>query len=119
MFVPTTFSKEISIATGEGKQSTSRLSDDYCEELAFPYLFSEGNFDYKPTRKLKLSPVKYFNQRLFNYTQMFALDSDYIFYALSATQQLKLNSEINIALRKVCTGTVTAEMLSQSFAGTV
>ena len=47
---------------------------------------------------------------------MFASDSDYICYGLSVTQQLKLNSEINIALRKVCTGTVTAGMLSQSFA---
>ena len=63
--------------------------------------------------------MKYFTQRLLNYTQMFASDSDYIFYALSVTQQLKLNSEINIALRKVCTGTVTAGMLSQSFADTV
>ena len=47
---------------------------------------------------------------------MCASHSDYIFYALSVTRQLKLNSEINIALRKVCTGTVTAGMLSQSFA---
>ena len=58
MFLPTTFSKEISIAPDEGKQLTSMLSDDYCEELAFPYLFPEGNFVYKPARELKLSPVK-------------------------------------------------------------
>ena len=119
MFVLTTSSEEISLAPGEGKQPTSMLSDDYCEELAFPYLFPGGKFGYKPTRELKLSPVKYFNQRLLNYTQMFASDSDYVFYALSVTQQLKLNSEIIIALRKVCTGTVTAGMLSQSFAETV
>ena len=112
MFVPTTCSEEISLAPGEGKQPTSMLSDDYCEELAFPYLFPGGKFGYKPTRELKLSPVKYFNQRLLNYTQMFESDSDYNFYAL------KLNSKINIAIRKICTGTVTAGMLSQSFAET-
>ena len=36
MFVPNTFSEEISIATGEGKQPPSMLNDDYCEQLAFP-----------------------------------------------------------------------------------
>ena len=35
------------------------------------------------------------------------------------TQQLKLNSEIDIALRKVSTGPVTAGMLLQRFAETV
>ena len=119
MFLTTSFSEEISIAPGEGKQPTSMLSDDYCEELAFPYLFPARKFGYKPTRELKLSPVKYFNQRLLSYTQMFVSDSDYIFYALSVTQQLKFNSEIITALRKVCTGTVTAGMLPQSFAETV
>ena len=91
------------------------LSDDICEELAFPYLFPEGKFGYKPTRELNLSPVKYFNLHLLNYTQMFASDS--IFYKL--LQQLKLNNGINIALRKVCADLVTAEMLPQSFAETV
>ena len=90
-------------------------TNDYSEELVFPYLFLEGKFGYKPSRELKLSPVKYFNQRLLNYTQMFVSDPDYIFYALSVTQQLKLNSKINIALRKVCSGPVTEGMLSQSF----
>ena len=119
MFVPTTFSEEISIAPGEGKQPTSMLSGDYCKELAFPYLFPEGKFGYKSIKELKLSPVKYFNQRLLNYTQIFASDSNYIFYALPVTQELKLNSEINIALRKVFNGTVTAGMLSQSVVETV
>ena len=43
MFVTTTFSEEINIAPGEGKQPTSMLSDDYCEKLAFPYLLPEGS----------------------------------------------------------------------------
>ena len=121
MFVPTIFSEEISIAPGEGKQPTSLLSDDHCEELVlvFPYLFPERKFSYKPTRVLKLSPVKCFNQRLLNYSQMLASDSDYIFYGLSVTQQLKINSEINTGHTKICTGIVTAGMMSQSFSETV
>ena len=51
MFLPTSFSEEISIAPGEGKQPNSMLSDDYCEELTFPYFFPEGKFGYKPTRE--------------------------------------------------------------------
>ena len=50
---------------------------------------------------------------------MFASDPDYIFYALSVTQQQKLNSQINVALRKVFSGHMTAGMLSNNFSETV
>ena len=76
MFVPTTFSEEISMAPGEGEQPTSMLSDDYCEELAFPGLFLEAKFGYEPTSEINFSPINYFNQRLLSYTQMFASDFD-------------------------------------------
>ena len=59
--------------------------------------------------------MKFFNQRHLNYTQIFASDRDYIFFALSVTQQLKLQSQINIAMKKVCSGHLTAGMLSQIF----
>ena len=49
----------------------------------------------------------------------FASDSDYIFYALSATLQLNLNSQINIAMKKVCTNQLAAGMLSSNFSDTV
>ena len=48
---------------------------------------------------------------------MFASDPDYIFYAL--TQQQKLNSRINVALRNVCSGRRTTGMLSNNFSETV
>ena len=66
-----------------------------------------------------MRPVKYFNQRLLNYTQIFASNPDYIFFALSVTQQLKLQSQINIAMKKVCRGHLTAGVLSQNFSETV
>ena len=120
MFVPNLLTgEEISIAPGDGKQPTSILSDTFCEQLAFPCLFPQGNFGYNIERDVKLSPIKYFNQQLPNYTQMFASDPDYIFYALSVTQQQKLNSQINVALRKVCSGRMTAGMLSNNFSETV
>ena len=61
--------------------------------------------------------MKYFNQRLVNYKQTFAADSDYIFYALSVMLQLNLNSQINIAMKKVCSKQLTAGMLSSQFLG--
>ena len=71
-------SEEISLAPCEGKQSTSILTDEYCEELSHPHLFPTGKFGYKVERNVKLSPVRYFNQRLLYYTQKFASDADYI-----------------------------------------
>ena len=91
----------------------------HCEELAFPHLLPEGKFGYKVDRDVKLSATRYFNQRLLNYTQMFASDSDYIFYALSVIQQQKLASQINTAMKKVCSGALTAGMLSNNFSETV
>ena len=115
--VPT--SEEISIAPGEGEKPSLILQDKYCEELAFPYTFSNGQFRYKVGREVKLSPVKYFNQRLLNCTQLFASDSDYIFFALPVTQQLKLNSQINIAIKKFCGRNLNAGKFSGKFTETV
>ena len=109
--------EELSIAPNQAKQQRSILNDNFCEELAFPYLFPKCG--YKVERKIKLSPVKYFNQRLLNFTQMFASDPDYVFFALSVTQQMKLQSQINIALKKVCTCRITSGMLSHNFSDTV
>ena len=95
--------EDLVIAPGEDVQPMSILMDEKCEELAHPHLFPTGKFGYKVQREIKLSPVKYFNQRLLNYKQTFSSDSDYIFYALSVMQQLNLSSQINVAMKKVCT----------------
>ena len=113
-----TTAQEISIAPSEGKKPTSILNNKYCEELAFHCLFPEKKFGYKVERKIKLSSVKCFNQRLLNYAQIFASDPDYIFFALSVTQQLKLQSQINITMKKVCSGHLTAGVSSQIFSET-
>ena len=63
--------------------------------------------------------MKYFNQHLLNYTQIFDPDPDHIFFPLSVTQKLKPQSQINIAMKKVCGGHLTAGMLSQNLSETV
>ena len=70
----------ISIAPGEKSKPAPVLKDVYCEALAHPNLFPTGRFGYKSRRDVPLSPAKYFNQRLLNYTQKFASDSEYIYF---------------------------------------
>ena len=111
--------EDLVIAPGEGTQPLPILMDDNCEELAHSYLFPTGKFGYKVEQDVVLSPVKYFNQRLLNYKQKFSSDSDYIFYALSVIQQLNLNSQINVAMKKVRTNQITAGMLSNNFESTI
>ena len=81
--------ESIVVAPGEG------------EELGHPHLFPTGQYGYKVEREIPLTPSKYFNQRLLHYTQKFASDNDYIFFAHTVLQKVQLSSQINIAMKKV------------------
>ena len=54
------------------------------------------------------------NQCLLNYTQLFESDTNYIFYVLSVSQQLKRTSKICLILKKACASDLTG-MRSQNF----
>ena len=82
----------IVLAPGEGKKPVSILNDKLCEELGHPHLFPTGQYGYKVEREIPLTPSKYFNQRLLQYTQKFASDNDYIFFAHTVLEKLQLNS---------------------------
>ena len=62
-----------------------------------------------------MTPSKHFNQWLLHYTQKFAPDSDYIFFAHTVLQKVQLSSQINIAMKKVLSNDSTAGMLSKNF----
>ena len=120
MLVPNTPRiEEISIAPAERKQPYLLLADENCESLAFQYLFPDGKIGYRVERDVKLSPVKYSKQHLLSFSQSFVWSADYIFYDLSVTQQLKMNSQINVALKKVRLGQITAGILTNTFFETV
>ena len=68
-----------SIAPGEGKHLVHFMQDKHCEELALPVLFPMGRFGYQVERRVKLSPTKYFNGRLLNYTGKLAANPEYLF----------------------------------------
>ena len=112
-------SEYIEIAPVEDKIPRRVILDKNCEELAFPHLLSKSQFRYTTERETKLSPVKYLNQRLLNYKQIFSSSVDYIFFIQFVLQQLNLNSKINIAMKKFSSSNVTAGMLSINFKKTV
>ena len=100
-----------SVVPGENRHPVSIVTDKNCEELAFPVLFPEGCFGYVAKRKIKLSPVKYFNARLLHYSGRFATNSEYLFFARFVIEQKKVADSINIALKKVQGQPVTASQI--------
>ena len=55
-------------------------------------------FDFQVAREFRLITSKYFKQIL-NYSQIFALDSGYIFFAPPIMQKVLLTNNLNIALK--------------------
>ena len=84
--------ESIVFAPVEGKKPVSILNDKFCDELGHPHLFPTGQHGYKVEREIPLTPSKYFNQRLLQYTQKFASDNNYIFFAHTVLEKLQLNS---------------------------
>ncbi|XP_028408493.1 uncharacterized protein LOC114531049 [Dendronephthya gigantea] len=99
------------IAPGENRHPVSIMTDKKSEQLAFPVLFPKGRFGYMEERKIKLSPVKYFNARLLHYSGRFATNSEYLFFAQFVTEQKKVADSINIALKKIQGQPVTASQI--------
>ena len=107
--------QEITVAPGERKQPISLLNDKFCEEFAHPYLFPFGRYGYQIEREIPLIRSKYFNQRSLHYSQKFAADIDYMFFAHSVLQKVQHSSPINLAMKKVISNNLTAGMLSKNF----
>ena len=82
-----------------------------CEELSHPHLFLYGKYGFQIKRQIPLSPTKYFNQRLLNYTHKFSSDCGYIFFAHKVIQSVNLHNRINIDMRKVTSDKLTTCML--------
>ena len=81
----------LELAPGQDKGTRHILFDKKCEELAFPKIFFRGKFGYTFPREHQLTPKRYFNQRLLNFSQTFASNSD-IFFAQSVLQRKNLKS---------------------------
>ena len=73
----TDMEEAVPVAPGESKPPISLLNDRFREEVSHPHLFPTGQVGYNVKCDINLSGSKYFNQRLLNYSQKFAGDSDY------------------------------------------
>ena len=93
--------ENVNIVTGQGRKPVSVLSDEFCEEQIFTYLFPEGKFGYNAPRDIPLSPDRYFNKRLLNFNHYFVPDVDYVFSARSVHGQHHIHSSINFAMHKI------------------
>ena len=49
--------ENVIIAPGQRKNPDSILSDEFCEEQAFPYSLPKGKFGYKAPRDIPMSPA--------------------------------------------------------------
>ena len=103
------------VTIGEGKKPVSILDNKFYEELCHPHLFPTGQYGYKVEREIPLAPSKYFNERLLHYTQRFASDNDYIFFAHTVLQKVQLSSQIDMAMKKVLSNDLTEGILSKNF----
>ena len=57
--IPNIINEEnITIAPGQRKKPVSILSDEFCEEQAFPYLLPTGKFGNNAPRDIQASPAR-------------------------------------------------------------
>ena len=84
----------------------------FCEELRHPLEFLYGRFGFQIKRQIPLSPTKYFNQCLLNYTHKFSSDSDNISFEYKVTQSVNLHNQINMDMRKITSDKLTTCVLN-------
>lgn len=60
---------------------------------------------------MKLSPGRYFDQRLLSFTLLFASNKNYILKPLSFTEKMKIDNQINVALKKICSDQFRAKYI--------
>ena len=51
--------ENVTIAPGQRKKPVSILSNEFCEEHAFPDLLPKSKFDYKAPQDIPTSPAEY------------------------------------------------------------
>ena len=102
----------IAVAPGDNK-TPLRISDKNYEVLPHLYLFPSAKIGYTFQRVNSLSPCKYFNQILMNYTQNLRRTVTTYFWHSPLCSILNLISSINIAMQKIKSNNLTAGILSQ------
>ena len=87
------------IAPGEGKKPEEWLREPTFDIEAFPHLFPDGKYGlHYDERPKKITPAKYFPQRILNQNNAYAKDSDYIFMAQQYLERFALERQIDMSM---------------------
>ena len=88
---------EISVAPGENETPRNLLFDDNWDVRAFPALHNyDGSNGKDQDRDVKLTPQRYFIQRITNINARFAKCPTYLYSAVGFLEELQLNRNINL-----------------------
>ena len=88
------------LAPGENQKPRAFLTDDNFEILANPDKYPHGEHGYTTTRSKRLTPRKYFNQRILNADGRFAKDIEYLLAAQYVVESKQVRDDSYIALRQ-------------------
>ena len=92
------------IAPGEGRKPEEWLREPTFDVDAFPHLYPDGKYGIEyEQRPKKITPTKFFAQRILNKNTQFAEDPDYIFMAQQYLERYALERQISMS---VLNGTV-------------
>ena len=91
--------KTYDIAPGQARKPQEWLREPTFDIDAFPHLHPKGKFGLHYQRTKKLSPSKYFAQRLLNYNDKFAKDEDYVFMAQQYVERHLLENNISLSMK--------------------
>ena len=87
------------IAPGEGKIPEEWLREPTFDIDAFPHLFPDGKYGlHYEERPRKITPAKYFPQRILNQNNAYAKDSDYVFMAQQYLERFALERQIDMSM---------------------
>ena len=90
----------IEVFPGEGRIPCNWLKEENFDCKSYPMFFPSGEFGLNEKRKVKLSPQRYFNQRILNFDRRFAKSDSFIFAAQQRVERESLESQFNISFLK-------------------
>ena len=94
------YSKNFSIAPGEGKVPTNLLHEKDWDIRTFPCLLPDGLNSLHAERKVKLSDQDYLVQRIMNKDSRFAQNAAFIFASVAFIEQKQIQRNIGIAFNR-------------------
>ena len=108
------------IAPGEGKIPNNWLRAPHFLLRAFPLLFPKGRYGFYHERKIPLTPLQFFTQRILNINTQFSRDPDFLFVAEQFCERWAIERQIDISCKKgtftkTQQGTVELSMVDDAF----